>query len=173
MFSIGRSTYRDLEKMRKAIKIMSKSFDRYWLKALDDVADIAQKYFMRQFASHGGEFGTPWKPLAPSTQKNRQKAGYTPSRPILVRRGWLRASVVSKTSAKHRRVITIRGIKLYSTLKTKSGHNLLLIHQLGTAKIPARQIYKRGEWISKRGWNEIRLRFMGMFFEIRREMEAV
>lgn len=171
MFSVGKSTYSDLNKLDAAVKQMKNCFDKKLLKAFDDITDIAQKYLMRQFASHGSEFGTPWAPLKKSTQKNRQRKGYKPSRPILVRRGWLRASIVSKTSANHRREITVKGIKLYSVLKVKGGHNLFFIHHEGTKTIPARQIYKRGEWISKRGWGEIRLRLIGMFFEIRREME--
>ena len=173
LFAIGRSTYRDLRQMRRAIGTAQRDFPKLWLKALNDAANIALKYFLRQFASQGAEFGQRWQPLKTATMKDRQRKGYKPAQPILVRRGWLRASVTSKTSANAKREVTQQGIKLYSTLKTKGGHNLLMIHQEGapSRNIPPRPVFKEGMWISEAGWNEIKTRFMGMFVELRRKME--
>lgn len=173
MFSIGRSTYRDLRQLQRALGTAQREFPALWIKALNDAADIALKYFLRQFHSQGAEFGQRWQPLKSATMKDRQRKGYKPAQPILVRRGWLRASVTSKTSTNAKREVTQGGIKLYSTLKTKSGHNLLMIHHSGvpSRKIPPRPIYKEGMWISETGWNEIKTRFLGMFIELRRKME--
>jgi len=171
MISIGQSVYKDIDRVRKAMEYANRVFPSKWKKALDDAGDIAQKYFGRQFATEGSEFGTKWQDLAPSTQKDRKRKGYKPAHPILVRRGWLRASVVKKTSANHKREVTIGGIKMMSTLKTKSGLNLLMLHQDGGTKLPARKIYGE-KWISEAGWSEIKTRFMGMFLEIRIGMEG-
>jgi len=173
MIKIGSSTFSDIRQLRQTLKHAKKRFPRLWLKALDDVADIAQKYFARQFSTEGGEFGKRWAPLAPGTNEDRVRKGYRPAHPILVRRGWLRASVISKSSAHHKRSITIRGIKMWSSLKTKSGHNLLMIHEQGGEHLPRREIRKPDTFISRRGWQEIRTRFVGMFVQLRREMEAV
>ena len=172
-FWVGRSSFSDAKKLTSSLELALRNFPAKWEKALNDAGDIAQKYLARQFKDQGGEFGSKWAPLAPGTKKQRAKAGYKPSGPILVRRGWLRASVISKTSANAKREVTHRGITLYSTLKTKSGLNLYSLHQKGTKRMPAREIHKEGDppFISQRGWNEIKTRFVGMFVEIRREME--
>lgn len=174
MITIGASTYQGIEHLRQALERGSSMFPALWKKALDDAADIAQKFLGRQFATAGHEFGTAWPVLAKSTQADRKRKGYKPARPILVRRGWLRASVIDKRSANHQRTVTLHGITLSSSLKTKSGLNLVTLHQEGTAKMPARKIFKEGQppFISQRGWEEIKIRFIGAFIELRREMEA-
>lgn len=173
VFQIGASTYKDIKALRKALQRGEKVFPEKWKKALDDAGDIAQKFLSHQFDKEGKEFGTPWRPLALSTQKDRARKGYKPEHPILVRRGWLRASIIHKRSAHHKRVITNTGIIMTSGVKTKSGLNLFELHQEGTRKIPARRMIKTGGplFISERGWREIKTRFLGMFYEIRREME--
>lgn len=173
-FSIGNRTYEDVQRVMGALNIATQAFPRKWRKALDDAGDIAQKYFGRQFATQGSEFGTPWRELAEGTQKDRKRKGYKASRPILVRRGWLRASLVSKTSTNAKRLITQKGIVLKSMLKTKSGLNMYSLHQTGGKHLPARKMTAEGEppFLSKAGWKEIETRFLGMFFEIRREMES-
>ena len=173
-FSLSQASFREMERLQKALNLALSMFPALWRKALNDAGDIAHKYYDRQFKSEGAEFGTKWKDLAASTQRQRQKKGYKPAHPILVRRGYLRASVASKTSANARRTVTAQGIVMASTLKTKSGLNLLALHQAGGKHLPKRQIYKAGEppFISQRGWKEIKLRFLGMFIEIRRAMEG-
>ena len=172
MIKIGQASFQGVEQLRQALERAGAMFPTLWKKALDDAADIAQKFLGRQFATAGREFGAAWSPLAKSTQADRKRKGYKPSRPILVRRGWLRASVIEKRSANHQRTVTLHGVTLASSLKTKSGLNLLMLHQAGTAKMPARKIFKEGQppFISQRGWEEIKIRFMGAFVELRREM---
>jgi len=172
-FSIGPRTYGDIDNLLAALKEADKSFPGKWGKTLGDSADIALKYMLRQFGTAGAEFGTPWKQLAPATQEDRRRKGYKPKRPILVRRGWLRASLTSKTSANIVIKISSRGIIMMSVLKTKTGHNLFELHQKGGGKLPPRKMTKEGSppFISEKGWKEIETRMVGMFFEIRREME--
>lgn len=175
LFSIGESTFQDMETLKKSINLMTTRFPDLWKKSLNDIGDIVHKFMDRQFKSEGAEFGTPWAKLAPGTQRQRQKKGFNSAGPILVRRGWLRASVASKTSAKARRTVSRSGIVMWSSLKTKTGLNLLDLHQGGGKHLPKRPIFKEGDppFVSARAWNEIQLRFLGMFIEIRREMERI
>lgn len=171
LFKIGEASFNGVRELQQALDRGRNAFSSLWLKALRDCADIAQKYYGRQFARHGQEFGTPWRALRPSTKADRARHGYKPDHPILVRRGWLRASIVSKTSHHHKREITVNGIKMYSLLTTKDGRfNMMEIHQKGSKRLPARKIYLES-WISKAGWDEIKARLTGMFIELRRVME--
>ncbi len=171
-FSIGRQGFKDMDKLINSMSRATSAFPRKMEKAMHDAGDIAQKHIARNFASHGSEFGNSWKPLHPLTQKDRKKKGFKPSRPILVRRGWLRASLTSKTSANAKREISSRGIKMYSTLKVKGGDNLFEIHQRGLGRVPARKMVREGSppWVSASAWKEIEARFLGAFLEVRREM---
>jgi phage gpG-like protein len=51
----------------------------------------------RQFSTKGKHFGTPWKPLARSTRKQKSKLGY-PRNPLL-RSGALRRSLIGRPMA--------------------------------------------------------------------------
>jgi len=161
------------KRVSKNLERAFKKFPSLWKKALNDAGDIALKYYDKQFKSEGAAFGSKWKRLSESTKADRVRKGYKPSGPILVRRGWLRASVASKTSAHAKRVVNRKGIVMYSTLKTKSGLNLLALHQEGGKNRPQRKIYKDGDppFISTKGWKEIKVRFIGMFVQIRRGLE--
>ncbi len=172
MFSIGRQFFKDMEEMVSAINYANKKFPPKLEKAMNDIADIAIKHIEINYNSEGKYFGKPWKPLKKSTQAQRLRKGYNPTTPILVRRGRLRASVVSKNSVNHRRIVTKKGISVRSAAKTKSGLNLFDIHQKGTRRIPARKIVREGNppWINDQGWKEIQTRLVGMFLEVRREM---
>jgi len=174
IFSLGNKNYRKARELTADLRKMLDKFPHKWIKALDDAGDIAQKFLDLQFYEEGYEFETHWRSLALATQKDRARKGYRPEHPVLVRRGWLRASVVSKTSKNAKRVTSHRGIVLYSTLQTKSGLNMVKLHQKGGKYLPARKIYKEGNppFISERGWKEIKVRFTGMFYEIRRELES-
>ena len=172
MITLGTTHNRTLTQWQTNLTQMRRAFPRLWVKALNDSGDIAHKYYDRQFANQGAEFGSPWKALAARTQIDRVRHGYRPSRPILVRRGWLRASVASKSSAHAQRSVNMQGITMWSSVPAR-GHNLLDIHQHGTNRIPARPIYREGTppYISQRGWNEIQARLTGMFVELRRMVE--
>lgn len=54
------------------------------------VAQVIAKSNRRQFQTRGSYYGTPWRPLAPSTLKDKARHGFT-SRP-LVRTGDLKRS---------------------------------------------------------------------------------
>ena len=160
VFSIGKNAFDDINKLQKALNKQKKIFPTKWDKALFDAADIARKFFERNFGTRGAEFGNKWKSLAKSTQKDRKRKGFKATRPILVRRGRLSASVVDKRSAGHVQTISRTGIMLQSRA-TVNGRNLFTIHQKGTKRIPARKMVKEGTppFISKRGWEEIRCAF--------------
>lgn len=173
-FRIGKAGFHDMQHLVQALELTQRQFPELWIKALNDVGDIAHKYFGRQFASEGGEFGEKWAALKQRTQEDRKRRGYKPAHPILVRRGYLRASLTSKTSAYAQRTVTIRGIEMKSTLTTKTGnYNLFEKHQSGAGRIPARKMSAEGDppFLSKSGWKEIQTRFLGMFFELRLAME--
>jgi len=172
-FSVGSSTFREIDRLLAGINAAQGQFPKLWLKALNDAADIATKHIARNFSTQGTEFGNKWSSLAASTQADREKKGFKPTGPILVRRGRLRASLIDKKSAGHIRKITVNGIEMQSNVKTSGGNNLFLIHQGGTKNIPSRKMVREGTppWISQNGWKEIQLRFVGTFIEIRRLME--
>lgn len=48
-----------------------------------------QEITAKAFASEGGSTGAPWRPLAESTQRDRQRKGFPPAHPILQRTGAL------------------------------------------------------------------------------------
>lgn len=171
-FSIGPGAKKDIAKIKRVLEKAQSEFPKLWLKTLNDSADIARKHLLINFNSQGGAFGAKWPKLKLATQLDRKRKGFKPTRPILVRRGRLRASIVDKRSAGHRQRITQSGITLASAV-TVGGHNLFNIHQKGTRVIPARKMVRDGSppWVSTRAWNEIRLRMVGMFVELRRAME--
>lgn len=61
--------------------------------SLQGVGDTIRGLFAENFDREGNGSGA-WVPLARSTQRERQRLGYPPSHPILVRRGAYRDSFV-------------------------------------------------------------------------------
>lgn len=174
IFQVGQSAFRDVESLESAISKARRDFPSMWKKALHDSADIPRKHLANNFEKSGAKFSQQWTELALSTQKQRLKKGYKPQKPILVRRGWLRASVTNKNSKNHKQEINENGITLYSTLTIQGGHNLFDIHQHGTKKIPARPMSNKGnpQFIDNQGWKEIEARLTGLFLELRERMES-
>ena len=68
---------------------------------LKESAEIVRDESVRNFKDQGYTYGTAWKPLTSRTRRDRARKGYSPARPILVRRGTLRdgARVTSVTSS--------------------------------------------------------------------------
>ena len=78
--------------------------------------------------ARAGTRGRAWKKLAESTKKDRANKGFSPSRPILQRKGKLRNSFRSRINS---------GKKEVRFWNTASYAN---VHQFGTDKVPARII---------------------------------
>jgi hypothetical protein len=53
------------------------------------VVQAFQAITAKAFTTEGASTGAPWKPLAPSTQADRQRHGFAPAHPILQRSGTL------------------------------------------------------------------------------------
>ena len=87
-----------------------------------------------KFASEAG--GT-WRPLAPSTQRERARKGYGPAHPILEQTGRLAASVMGGEG--HVRRETPMSI----TLGTEVPY--AVFHQRGTQHMPARMVIGHGD----------------------------
>lgn len=58
------------------------------------IADGVRQAFQENFSTEGAASGEPWKALAARTVATRQKLGWSPRRPILVRTGKYRRSFV-------------------------------------------------------------------------------
>lgn len=113
---------------------MSRYFDKMDSKVMD--------WKERQFGSEGMYMGRPWKPLAASTIQNRLALGFGAG-PILQRTGKLKSSIkmVFKSSREARWKGTVDYYKY---------------HQMGTSKMPARQILGWSPEMERRAVNELK-----------------
>lgn len=82
----GKATIAKLQ----AMKGRTKRVDPAW----KEVGSHIAKQIRDQFRTRGATFGTPWKPLAPSTVKEKKRKGY-PRQP-LVRTGAMKRGLVSR-----------------------------------------------------------------------------
>lgn len=64
------------------------------LKAGQKVGAVITRHIRRQFTTKGAHFGTPWKPLAKSTLKQKMRLGFP--RAPLVRTGAMKAGVTKQ-----------------------------------------------------------------------------
>lgn len=98
------------------------------LSLVDRLSAVMVAHELEMFASHG--FGA-WPPLAESTIKQKQAAGYPPD--PLIRTGSLKSSLISPGSAK-----TIGAGDVIMSWGTGVGY--AKYHQDGTARMPARPV---------------------------------
>lgn len=68
---------------------------------VNKVGDAVRQGYQENFSSEGGNLGTRWLPLAPRTQKERERLGYASQHPILVRSGSYRDSFVERNGPNH------------------------------------------------------------------------
>lgn len=61
--------------------------------AFDTILDAFEDWTGEQFDSRGGAFGTPWEPLADSTIRSKERAGYADPEQPLVATGALALSL--------------------------------------------------------------------------------
>lgn len=83
--------------------------------------------------------GPGWTPLARSTVLERERLGYPGEHPILVREGILKSSLAEKDARGNIYEVERNFMRVGSVLEV-GGWNLAMIHQFGTARIPARPI---------------------------------
>lgn len=104
--------------------------------AWEQVAADLRGDFAEQFASQGGFYKSrgKWAPLAPSTVKDRVRKGFFGPWPILIRTGALFTSLVDPNDGAHVEQITATSLTIGTNFFTAP------FHQLGTVKMPARQI---------------------------------
>lgn len=76
------------------VKRRIKKADIDMLKAGPKVGAVVARHIRRQFTTKGAHFGTPWKPLAKSTLKEKARKGF-PKSP-LVRTGQMKAGVTKQ-----------------------------------------------------------------------------
>lgn len=112
--------------MQNAIKIFSdlspvmKKIGEFQKKEVDEAFKVAGKNIN----------GAPWAPLAPSTLKQKLKSGFQSQ--ILVRTGALRGSFSVSEVGKDKLKISSSGVDYYK------------YHQMGTGRMPRRQILGHG-----------------------------
>jgi phage gpG-like protein len=104
--------------------------------AWEQVAEDLRGDFAAQFAAQGGYYGksSKWAPLKPGTVKDRIRLGFFGPAPILFRTGALFSSLVDPENAAHVEQITSTSLTIGTNYFTAP------FHQLGTARMPARQV---------------------------------
>lgn len=151
-----------LSRLIAVLRSLASTADSRWVSAMKDVADIARREYLKQFESEGAAFGKRWAALAAFTKADRARKGFPAAGPILVRRGLLKDSVTNPRSSNSRTVVTRSGVTLESTLRTRSGTSLYMLHQRGGKNLPERKISRDGSpaFISRSGWKEVEGRIM-------------
>ena len=81
-----------LDKLNSSFKRFEKEIVSNAKEPLQQSAQIVKDESDKNFATQGFTYGEAWKPLAPSTRKQRARLGFNPARPILERTGGLRRS---------------------------------------------------------------------------------
>jgi len=102
---------------------------------LRESAQVIVDESIRNFGTQGFTFGEAWKPLKPSTVKQRRRMGLG-ARPILVVSGRLKKGVKIK-SVDNKKAVVGNDVPYYP------------YHQLGTRKMPQRQILKETDKAQK------------------------
>lgn len=104
--------------------------------AVEAVQTAIRGGFAQVFASEGAAGAAPWAQLAAATQRERERLGFPPAHPILVRTGDYRASFTDAGHADH--------ISEWSAgggvwrIAEGSSHELAQYHERGTSRMPAR-----------------------------------
>ena len=102
------------------------------------IADGVRQAFQENFTRQGSGAGR-WPGLAPSTVRDRRRLGFGGERPILVRRGNLRAGYIDRGSPDHHERIWQSPVGL--TIESGSAdERIALLHERGTSRMPARSV---------------------------------
>lgn len=118
----------DKSKVEGSFKKLVRDIQTKANQPLKESAQVLVDESIRNFGTQGFTFGEAWKPLKPSTVRARRRFGLG-ARPILVVTGRLK-----------------KGVKIKQVTNTKAtvGNDVKYYpyHQLGTRKMPQRQILK-------------------------------
>lgn len=120
--------FEDLVKFVKAIVAPSQAEQQ-------QVSAAVREGWRDNFTSESSGDGRAWAALAPSTVRQRILQGY-PARPILVRSGALRNSLLSPGAANSYEDLQTTGDGW--TLVVGTEDSKAIFHELGTARMPAR-----------------------------------
>lgn len=116
--------------------------------AVRAVQEVIREGFAEVFASEGAAGVAPWAQLAEATQRERQRLGFPPAHPILVRTGDYRASFTEERHGDH--------ISEWSAgggvwrIAEGSRHELAQYHEQGTSRMPARRATAFGAALESR-----------------------
>lgn len=106
--------------------------------AWEDVGNLLLADFAQQFASEGAYLGPQiaplWKPLAPSTVRDRLAKGFGGEHPILQRTGQLLGSVSERGAAGNIFEVSDNGIR------AGTAYPIAKFHQYGTTRMPQRKM---------------------------------
>lgn len=100
------------------------------------VQSAVARGFQRNFSSQSGGTGRPWEPLALITQAERRRQGYAGARPILVRSGRYRDSLVNPDSPDHFSEVTQTATGI--VFEEGSNSELVNFHEGGSRFYPPR-----------------------------------
>lgn len=92
---------RDAMRIKKFGMVWGNVVVREVPKFLNSCHDLAREDFAKNFATAGGNIAENWDPLKDSTVKIRRSLGYSGKRPIHVRSGALKRTMVSKNAPGH------------------------------------------------------------------------
>lgn len=120
-----------------------------FLRRLDDLGDPSSAAvasvqtairagFAAMFDSEGAAGAAPWAELAEATKRERQRLGFPPAHPILLRTGDYRASFVNEGHADHVSEWSADGGVW--RIAEGSRHELAQYHEPGTERMPARPV---------------------------------
>lgn len=120
--------FEDLVKFVKAIVAPTQTEQQ-------QVSNAVREGWRENFTGERSGDGRAWAALAPSTVRQRIRAGY-PARPILVRTGALRNSLLSPGAANSYEDVQTTGNGW--TLVVGTEDSKAIFHERGTARMPAR-----------------------------------
>jgi hypothetical protein len=103
------------------------------------VRQLVRRLIVDQFRTRGGISGRPWKALALSTIRKKQRAGVVGRGPLKFTTEMYQ-SFVNLNHPDRRETITARGYSLRSVRKNTRGQHYSAVHQRGGGRVPMRQI---------------------------------
>jgi len=116
--------------------------------AVEGVQAAIRAGFAAVFDSEGAAGAAPWAQLAAATQRERERLGFPPAHPILVRTGDYRASFTEPAHADH--ISEWDANAGVWRIAEGSRHPLAQYHELGTSRMPARPATRLGAEIEGR-----------------------
>lgn len=137
----GRSEVRDINHLDDLID----DLDGILLDAIDELGEAAYEEMMSNWEDNKDALGRNWKSLSPVTQQIKESMGYG-DKPILVRTGALRDSIIQVSGKKDGRVQSRIGVKSGKPRQA----DILRKHEFGMEGIPKRPVLRpTARWANK------------------------